>query len=108
MLVTYYSVEDHPYARHHIPSKLAEYMTTGNLIVAADYPAVRDLLNRGNSILVKPDDVTALTDALRLAIRSRDHAAALGERAQRDIAGRSSEAVGAELGRFLASVSQER
>jgi glycosyltransferase involved in cell wall biosynthesis len=108
VLVTYYSVEDLPYARHYIPSKLAEYMTTGNPIVAADYPAVRDLLNTGNSILVKPDDVTALTDALQLAVRSRDRAAALGERAQRDIAGRSSETVGSELGRFLASVSQER
>ena len=72
VLVTYYSVEDHPYARHYIPSKLAEYMSTGNLIVAADYPAVRDLLHPGNSILVKPDDVTALVDALQLAMHDRE------------------------------------
>ena len=80
MLVTYYSVEDHPYARHYVPSKLAEYMSTGNLIVAADYPAVRDLLHPGNSILVKPDDVTALVDALQLAMHDRELAARLGKK----------------------------
>ena len=108
VLVTYYSLEDLPFAGHYIPSKLAEYMTTGNLIVAADYPAVRDLLNPGNSILVKRDDATALIDALRLAMRDRELAATLGERAQRDIASRSSEAIGAKLGGFLASVSRQR
>jgi glycosyltransferase involved in cell wall biosynthesis len=108
VLVTYYSLEDLPFAGHHIPSKLAEYMTTGNPIVAADYPAARDLLNPGNSILVKPDDATALVDALRLAVRDRELAATLGERAQRDIATQSSEAIGAELGAFLASVARER
>jgi glycosyltransferase involved in cell wall biosynthesis len=108
VLVTYYSVEDHPYARHYIPSKLAEYMSTGNLIVAADYPAVRDLLHPENSILVKPDDVTALVEALRLATGDRELAARLGKRAQQDIATRSSEAIGAELGDFLNLVSRER
>jgi glycosyltransferase involved in cell wall biosynthesis len=108
VLVTYYSLEDLPFAGHHIPSKLAEYMATGNLIVAADYPAVRDLLNPGNSILVKPNNPTAFTDALQSALQDRERAAALGERAQRDIASRSSEAIGAELAGFLASVSQER
>jgi glycosyltransferase involved in cell wall biosynthesis len=108
VLVTYYSVEDLPHARHHIPSKLAEYMTTGNAIVAADYPAVRDLLNPGNSILVKPDDPIALTEALGLAIRDHERAVALGAAAQRDISNRSSETVGADLGGFLASVSQDR
>jgi glycosyltransferase involved in cell wall biosynthesis len=83
-------------------------MTTGNLIVAADYPAVRDLLHPDNSVLVKPDDVTALVDALRLAIRDRELAARLGKRAQHEIATRSSEAIGAELGDFLTSVSRER
>ena len=100
-LVTYYSRVDHPYAHHNLPNKLPEYMTTGNAVVAADFAAVRDLLNSENSILVKPDDVDALTDALRDAIRRPDRAAALGKRAQRDIAARTSETVGAELGEFF-------
>jgi glycosyltransferase involved in cell wall biosynthesis len=101
VLVTYYSLEDLPYAYHHIPSKLAEYMTTGNPIVAADFPGVRDLLNRGNAILAKPHDVDAFVDALAFAIHHADEAAVLAVRAQRDIAQRTSESVGAELSGFL-------
>jgi glycosyltransferase involved in cell wall biosynthesis len=106
VLVTYYSTEDLPFARHHIPSKLAEYMTTGNPIVAADFPAVRDLLNPQNAILAKPDDADALVEALSLAIGHPDRAAALGSRAQQDVATHTSESVGAELGRFLAALSE--
>jgi glycosyltransferase involved in cell wall biosynthesis len=104
-LITYYSRADHPYAHHNLPNKLPEYMTTGNLVVAADFPAVRDLLNPENSILVRPDDVDALTDALENAIRQPEHAAALATRAQRDIALRTSESVGAELGEFLSRLA---
>jgi glycosyltransferase involved in cell wall biosynthesis len=105
VLVAYYSVEDHPYAHHNLPNKLAEYMTTGNVIVAADFPAVRDLLNPENALLVKPDDVDALTDALSFAIRRKDESAALATRAQRDVAARTTESVGADLSRFLIRVS---
>jgi glycosyltransferase involved in cell wall biosynthesis len=101
VLVSYYSTEDHPYARHNLPNKLAEYMTTGNPIVAADFPAVRELLNSENAFLVEPDDVDALTDALALAIRRKDESMALAARAQRDVAGRTIESVGAALGAFL-------
>ena len=101
VLVTYYSTEDLPYAHHHIPSKLAEYMTTGNPIVAADYPAVRDLLSPENAILVPPHEVPALTAAIEFAVRRRAEADRLAARAQQDIAGRTSESVAAELGAFL-------
>jgi glycosyltransferase involved in cell wall biosynthesis len=105
VLVAYYSVEDHPYAHHNLPNKLAEYMTTGNVIVAADFPPVRDLLNPENAMLVKPDDVDALTDALSFAVRSKDESAALADRAQRDVAARTTESVGADLSGFLVRVS---
>jgi glycosyltransferase involved in cell wall biosynthesis len=108
VLVTYYSLEDHPSAHHNLPNKLAEYMATGNAIVAADFPAIRDLLNRENAILVEPDDVNAFTAALSLAVRDRERSAALGARAQQDIEAGSSEAVGAELGRFLLSSGNDR
>jgi glycosyltransferase involved in cell wall biosynthesis len=108
VLVTYYSLKDLPFAGHHIPSKLAEYMTTGNTIVAADYPAVRDLLHSGNAILVKPDDPTALTEALRLATSDRAPASSLGRQAQRDIATRSSETIASDLVGFLTSLTGQR
>jgi glycosyltransferase involved in cell wall biosynthesis len=101
VLVTYHSIEDHPYADHNLPNKLAEYMTTGNPIVAADSPAVRDILNAANAILVKRDDLDAFTDALTFAIRCPNETAALGARAQSDAAALTTESVGAELGRFL-------
>jgi glycosyltransferase involved in cell wall biosynthesis len=103
VLVTYYSVEDLPFARHHVPSKLAEYMTTGNAIVAADFPAVRDRLNPQNAFLVEPDDETALVETLAAAVRDRKRAAELGSRAQSDVATHTTESVGEELSRFLAS-----
>jgi glycosyltransferase involved in cell wall biosynthesis len=108
VLVTYYSRDDLPFAAHYIPSKLAEYMTTGNTIVAADYPAVRDLLHSGNAILVKPDDPTALTEALRLAASDRAPASSLGRQAQRDIASRSSETIASDLVSFLTSLTGQR
>jgi glycosyltransferase involved in cell wall biosynthesis len=105
VLVAYYSIEDHPYADHNLPNKLAEYMATGNPIVAADFPPVRDVLNPQNGILIKPDDVDALTEALTYAIRCQDESAALGACAQRDVASRTTESVGADLSSFLARVS---
>jgi glycosyltransferase involved in cell wall biosynthesis len=107
VLVTYHSIVDHPYADHNLPNKLAEYMTTGNPIVAADSPAIEDILNPGNAILVKRDDVDALVAALKLAIRDRDRAMALAAHAQRCIAARTTEAIGAELGSFLSAAVRE-
>jgi glycosyltransferase involved in cell wall biosynthesis len=108
VLVTYYSTDDLPYAYHHLPSKLAEYMATGNTIVAADYPGVRDLLNPANAVLVPPHDADRLTEALSFAIRSADRAAALGARAQHDVAALTSESVAAQLSGFLAETGAGR
>lgn len=105
VLVTYYSVEDHRLAHHQLPNKLAEYMTTGNPIVAADFPAARDLLNAENSLLIKPHDVDALVGALEFAIGHPRETADLAARAQRDIATRTTESLGADLTRFLAAVA---
>jgi glycosyltransferase involved in cell wall biosynthesis len=103
-LVSYYSEEDHPYAYQQLPAKVAEYMASGNAIVAADFPAVRDVLHSGNAWLVAPHDAGALVGGLRAALESSDEAAARGAQAQRDIAGRTSEAVAAELGEFLSTL----
>jgi glycosyltransferase involved in cell wall biosynthesis len=106
VLVSYYSAEDHPFAHHNLPNKIAEYMSTGNPIVAADFPAVRDILNEKNAILVRPDDVDAFTDALAFAVRCPRESAILGAAAQLDAGARTTESVGAELSRFLALASK--
>jgi glycosyltransferase involved in cell wall biosynthesis len=104
VLVSYYSIEDHPYAGHNLPNKLAEYMTTGNPIVAADFPAVRDLLSSDNAVLVRPDDVDSLEEGLRFALDRPGESARLAHRAQSDVAARTAEAVGADLSGFLTEV----
>jgi len=101
VLVSYYSTEDHPFAYQQLPAKVAEYMASGNAIVAADFPAVRELLNSGNSFLVKPHDPDALVDTLREAVENSADAETRGENAQRDVAGRTSEAVASELAEFF-------
>jgi glycosyltransferase involved in cell wall biosynthesis len=106
VLVTYYSTRDHPYAHHNLPGKVPEYMVTGNPIVSADFPAVRDLLNPGNAILVEPDDGEALVGALFRAVREGERSAALGAQAQRDVATRTTESLGSELGKFLVGAAQ--
>jgi glycosyltransferase involved in cell wall biosynthesis len=50
------------------PLKLFEYMASRKPIVASDLSSIREVLNDGNSILVKPDDVDALANGIRLAL----------------------------------------
>ena len=70
VLVSYYSTDDHPYAYQQLPAKVAEYMASGNAIVAADYPAVHELLNAGNSWLVEAAQRGALTNALKRQLKT--------------------------------------
>jgi glycosyltransferase involved in cell wall biosynthesis len=104
VLVSYYSSDDHPYAYQQLPAKVEEYMASGNPMVVADYPAVRELLNGGNSFLVEPHDADALIDTLKEAVENRTEAESRGAVAQRDIAGRTSEAVAAELAEFISTL----
>jgi glycosyltransferase involved in cell wall biosynthesis len=104
VLVSYYSAEDHPFAYQQLPAKLAEYMASGNAIVAADFPAVREFLNGKNSFLVEPHDVDAFIQTLNEAVENSADAEARGAQAQRDIAGGTSEAVTAELIQFFSGL----
>lgn len=109
ILVSYYSVKDHPFACHNLPGKLAEYMSTGNPVVVADFPAVRDIASATTAVLVPPDDPAALTEALRRVLRDPRAAAELGASAQRLVHHRSYEQVAHDLGSFLtATVAGKR
>ena len=56
------------YATYMSPLKLFEYMASGRPIVATDLPAIHEVLNRDNSIIVSSDSVHSLADGLQSAL----------------------------------------
>ena len=93
VLVSCYSIADHATAHHNLPNKITEYMTTGNPIVATDFPAVRDLLTDKNSILIEPESIDALVRGIRQAERAVERAA----QARDDVATQTCESVALRL-----------
>ncbi len=47
------------------PMKLFEYMAARKAIIASDLPVLREVLNEGNALLVRPDDLDGWVSALR-------------------------------------------
>jgi glycosyltransferase involved in cell wall biosynthesis len=78
---------DH-FAYYASPLKLFEYMASGRAIVSSNHPATAEVVRDGETgLLVPPEDVPALADALRrlyddLTLRERLGAAAKRESAQ--------------------------
>jgi glycosyltransferase involved in cell wall biosynthesis len=101
VLISYYSVYDHPYARHNLPNKLAEYMATGNPAVVADFPAVRDWATPETAVLVRPDDPESLVENLVLILNDETRARRIGAAALELAEKRSFEEVARDVTRFL-------
>ncbi len=60
---------DIPLNRIVIPRKIFEYMNCGIPILASDLPAIREVLNEKNSILVPPN-INSLTQAIKFCIEN--------------------------------------
>jgi len=103
VLTSYYSTRDHLHAHHNLPNKLAEYMATGNPVVVADFPAVREWATPETAALVDPDNPEALVNALQALLDDPDHAAQIGHAGRRLVAGRPFERVAQDVTQFLAS-----
>jgi len=77
---------DTPHYREHMsPVKMFEYMASGRPIIASDLPTIREVLNEGNAIIVRPsdpDDIVAAVDRLRLR---NDLARSLADQALLDV-----------------------
>jgi glycosyltransferase involved in cell wall biosynthesis len=67
------------------PLKLFEYMAAGRLIVASDLPALREVLNERNSVLVPPDSPSDWQAAIRRAQSDVAWREALGGQARADV-----------------------
>lgn len=62
------------------PIKLFEYMANGCAVVAADLPALREIIGADDAVWFAPGDVQGLADAIRQLTTNPEHARALGER----------------------------
>jgi glycosyltransferase involved in cell wall biosynthesis len=72
--------------RDGIPNVLAEAMATGLAVVSTNVSGIPELVRDGkNGILVAPDDVVALGDAIEHLVRDKALRARLGSRATRTI-----------------------
>ena len=72
-----------PYAS---PLKLFEYMAAGLAVVAPDQPNLREVLEHGtNALLVRPEDGSALLEALASLVNDAPLRARLGGQARRSI-----------------------
>jgi len=72
--------------RDGIPVALMEAMACGAAVVSGDLPTIRELIEHDvNGVLVPPDDVTALTDALQGLLQDPARCRKYGEAARQTI-----------------------
>ena len=67
------------------PLKLFEYMAAQRPIIASGLPSIREILNEENSLLVSPDDSTALADGIKKALKDEEMSQKLAGNAFRDV-----------------------
>lgn len=67
------------------PIKMFEYMSVGTPIISSDLQVLKEvLIDRHNSLLVKPDDIIEWLTALNLLIKDKNLAVRLGSNAYRE------------------------
>lgn len=67
------------------PLKLFEYMAAQRLILASDLPALREILNDGNSVLLPPNSPSAWQEAIRKAQEDAHWRDGLANQARQDV-----------------------
>lgn len=67
------------------PIKMFEYMAAKRPIVASDLPSIREILNKNNAVLVKPDDSKALAGGIKKVLENLDLTKKISEQAYKDV-----------------------
>ncbi len=67
------------------PLKLFEYMASGVPIVASDLPSIKEVLNKGNAALVKPDNPDALAAGIIDCLNNPKRAGVLAKQAEIEV-----------------------
>lgn len=65
--------------------KIFEYMATRRPIITSGLPSLREILNEDNSILVRPDDDSALADGIKLVMSDNVLAVRISQKAFEDV-----------------------
>jgi glycosyltransferase involved in cell wall biosynthesis len=76
-------------------------MATGNPVVVADFPAVRDWATPDTAVLAKPDDAEALIENLVLLLNDSPRAEKIGASARRLAEKRSFQQIARDVSHFL-------
>ena len=67
------------------PLKMFSYMAARRPIIASNLPSLREVLNENNSLLVKPDDASALADGLKTVLSDEPLAARIAQKSFEDV-----------------------
>ena len=67
------------------PLKLFEYMASRRPIVASDLPAIREILNEENAILVEPGNPKALAEGIKKVLQDEELATKVADNAYKDV-----------------------
>lgn len=65
------------------PTKLGEYLSTGNVVVVTAVGDIPEYLNEHNSYIVAPDDNDKFSEALNMALSNREESQRRGENGKR-------------------------
>jgi glycosyltransferase involved in cell wall biosynthesis len=69
------------------PMKMFEYMAAGRVIVTADLPVIREVLNEKNSVFCPPGDAGAWKSAINSLLKDESRRNALAREARKDVEG---------------------
>jgi glycosyltransferase involved in cell wall biosynthesis len=69
------------------PMKMFEYMAAGRVIVTADLPVIREVLNEKNSVFCPPGDAGAWKSAINSLLKDESRRNALSGQARKDVEG---------------------
>lgn len=69
------------------PTKMVEYMATGNNIISVDFPTIREVLRDGeNAYLIPPDKHERLTETIKKVFNEPESSASMAKKAKADSA----------------------
>ena len=80
LLLSYYDSEDTLSVNQRVPAKLGVYLASGNPVILADLPSMREWWSDEEVYFVEPDQPAKLADQIRLVFAEEQEAKAKGKR----------------------------